>query len=165
MLDLKSGFFVCWNNFKFSKNDNRSAANLEEMEKNGPELGAVKKKQSTCNFYRFDPKASPEKNTSNPIVCEDLTTLEDYITDMIMYKEMMYFAFSTFYGNINVYKWMDISQGEKQFMHTFNSHSRAITSMRMVGNGSSNFVSTSLDGSVRMWCLDKLIELYCFEID
>ena len=29
----------------------------------------------------------------------------------------------------------------------------------------SNFVSASLDGSIRIWSLDKLIELYKFEID
>ena len=60
---------------------------------------------------------------------------------------------------------MDIKEGKKQFMHTFNSHNRAITSMRMVSGGHPTFVSTSLDGTVRLWCLDKLIELYCFEID
>ena len=82
-----------------------------------------------------------------------------------MYNEMQYFAFSTYYGNINVYKWIDFKYGKKQFMHTFNNHSRVITSMRMVSTGAPTFVSTSLDGSVRMWCLDRLIELYTFEID
>ena len=164
-LDLRQGYFVCWNNFKFGKNDKRSA-NIEDLDKNSGSVMATKKRKTNqCNFYEFKTTRSAQENTSNPAICEELTTLEDYITDMIIYSEMAYFVFSTFYGNINVYKWMDFKQSKKQFMHTFTSHSRAITSMRMKSFDSATFISTSLDGSIRIWDLDKLIELYCFEID
>ena len=81
---------------------------------------------------------------------------------------MHYFVIATNYGNINVYKW-DHRQGTKQFMHTFKGHSRAVTSLKLIQSNQasnfSNFVSASLDGSIRIWSLDKLIELYKFEID
>ena len=54
-------------------------------------------------------------------------------------------------------------------MHTFKGHSRAVTSLKLIQSNQasnfSNFVSASLDGSIRIWSLDKLIELYKFEID
>ena len=81
---------------------------------------------------------------------------------------MHYFVIATNYGNISVYKW-DHRQGTKQFMHTFKGHSRAVTSLKLIKSNQasnfSNFVSASLDGSIRIWSLDKLIELYKFEID
>ena len=47
-------------------------------------------------------------------------------------------------------------------MHTFKGHSRTVTSMRLIKDSYSSFVSASLDGSVRVWCLDKFIQLYTF---
>ena len=73
----------------------------------------VKKKQNQCNFYKFSTKKSALENTSSPVVCEDLTSMEDFITDLLVYNEMQYFVFSTFFGNINVYKWMDFKSGSK----------------------------------------------------
>ena len=58
-LDLKQGYFVCWNNFKFTKNDNRSFTNLEELEKGGNIAGGVKKKTNLCNFYEFKTSKTP----------------------------------------------------------------------------------------------------------
>ena len=48
---------------------------------------------------------------------------------------------------------------------TFKGHTRRVTDIRAVRSAVSNtFVSASLDGTVRIWCLDKLIELYAFDI-
>ena len=50
-------------------------------------------------------------------------------------------------------------------MHTFKGHSRTVTSMRPVRDTPSSFVSASLDGSLRIWCLDKFIQLYTFQTE
>ena len=50
-------------------------------------------------------------------------------------------------------------------MHTFKGHSRMVTSMRPVRDTPSSFVSASLDGSLRIWCLDKFIQLYSFQTE
>ena len=58
---------------------------------------------------------------------------------------------------------MNPVQGKR--IHTFKSHTRGITSIKKVTSTLSNtFVSASTDGTVRIWCLDKLIELYVFDI-
>ena len=46
----------------------------------------------------------------------------------------------------------------------FKGHSRKVTSLAPVEGKSTYFVSASLDGKVRIWCLEKMIELYCFDI-
>ena len=52
-----------------------------------------------------------------------------------------------------------------KFIHTFKGHTRRVTDIRAVRSAVSNtFVSASLDGTVRIWDLDKLIELYAFDI-
>ena len=50
-------------------------------------------------------------------------------------------------------------------MHTFKGHSRTVTSMKLIKDSYSSFVSASLDGSIRVWCLDKFIQLYTFQTD
>jgi len=55
-----------------------------------------------------------------------------------------------------------------KFIHTFKGHTRGVTSMVAVKGNSANgntYVSASLDGTVRVWCLDKLISLYVFDIN
>jgi WD40 repeat protein len=55
-----------------------------------------------------------------------------------------------------------------KFIHTFKGHTRGVTSMVAVRTRNAfgnTFVSASLDGTVRVWCLDKLISLYCFDIN
>ena len=37
--------------------------------------------------------------------------------------------------------------------------------MKLIKGSYSSFVSASLDGSVKVWCLDKLIQLYTFQTD
>ena len=74
---------------------------------------------------------------------------------------MHYFVVSTSLGDMLVFKW-DFKMVTKQLMHTFKGHSRTVTSMRLIKNSYSSFVSASLDGSVRVWCLDKFIQLYSF---
>ena len=74
---------------------------------------------------------------------------------------MHYFVISTIVGHMLVFKW-DFKMQNKQMMHTFKGHSRTVTSMKMIKESYSSFVSASLDGSIRVWCLDKFIQLYTF---
>ena len=37
--------------------------------------------------------------------------------------------------------------------------------MSLIKGSYSSFVSASLDGSVKVWCLDKLIQLYTFQTE
>ena len=39
-----------------------------------------------------------------------------------------------------------------------------MTSLAPIRNKSTYFVSASLDGKLRIWCIEKMIELYCFDI-
>lgn len=77
---------------------------------------------------------------------------------------MHYFVVSTALGHMLVFKW-DFKMATKQIMHTFKGHSRMVTQMKLIKDSYSSFVSASLDGSVRVWCLDKFIQLYSFQTD
>ena len=93
---------------------------------------------------------------------DDLASQEDQITDMLCFSSMNYFIVATHFGNLMVYKWDRANK--RRFVHTYKGHSKAVPSMKPIKNKSTNFVSASLDGTIRIWCLDKLIELYCFDI-
>jgi WD40 repeat protein len=62
-----------------------------------------------------------------------------------------------------VYKW-DFKQTKKQFMHTFKSHTKAITSLKRCHTNENYVVTASLDGTIKMWCLEKMIEIYSFNV-
>jgi WD40 repeat protein len=55
------------------------------------------------------------------------------------------------------------SEGTKS-IHVFKGHSRRVTSLMPIKEKGTYFVSASLDGKVRIWCIEKMIELYCFDI-
>jgi len=116
-----------------------------------------------CNFYEFDTKEKPERNTKPKVIFTDLVPNDQKITDILLYNSLHYFVIATHIGHLLVFKW-DPNQGTKQSMHTFKSHSRAVTSLKVIEKSESSFVSASMDGTIRIWCLDKLIELYCFDL-
>ena len=66
-------------------------------------------------------------------------------------------------GCIQVYKW-DRNTKQKQFMHSFKSHTKAIASLNTCLFNSTYIVTASLDGSIKIWCLEKMIEIYSFEV-
>lgn len=39
-----------------------------------------------------------------------------------------------------------------------------MTSLKPIDGKQTYFVSASLDGKLRIWCIEKMIELYCFDI-
>lgn len=49
-----------------------------------------------------------------------------------------------------------------QLMHTYKGHTRSVTSMKLIKSQQASFVSASLDGTIRIWCLDKFIQLHHF---
>ena len=49
-------------------------------------------------------------------------------------------------------------------LHIFKGHSRRVTSLERVKSKESYFISASLDGKLKIWCTEKMIELYCFDM-
>lgn len=89
-----------------------------------------------------------------------MTTYEDYITDILMSTEFKYFITSTFFGHIFVWK----ASSRRKLIHSFSGHTKSVTSLKQHPKQSTLFISTSNDCSIRIWCLDKFTELYCFEL-
>lgn len=55
------------------------------------------------------------------------------------------------------------SKGIKS-IHTFKGHSRRVTSLMPIKSKETYFVSASLDGKLKIWCIEKMLELYSFDI-
>jgi WD40 repeat protein len=51
------------------------------------------------------------------------------------------------------------------FVHEFKGHSKAITGMKHMASNESYLVTSSMDGSIKIWCLEKMIELYSFQVN
>jgi WD40 repeat protein len=109
-----------------------------------------------------------------------LTSKEDYITDLIISEEFKYFITSTVFGLIYVWK-MNVRttlfhtdnldeltryknmKTKRKLIHSYSGHTKKVTSLAPHPNNTM-FISASLDCTVRIWCLDKFIELYCFNL-
>jgi WD40 repeat protein len=94
---------------------------------------------------------------------EDSTDKDDFVTDIKLVNGLHYLVASTNMGCIHVFKW-DRKTRIKQFMHTFKSHTKAISSLNKVHANENYIVTASLDGSVKIWCLEKMIEIYSFDV-
>jgi WD40 repeat protein len=114
----------------------------------------------------------------------NLTSYEDYITDLIISEEFKYFITSTMFGQIYVWKLnirarlpdkdgkygdeVDVKLGKNlksksKLIHSYTGHTKKVTSL--VNHPINTiFISASLDNTVRIWCLDKFTELYCFNL-
>lgn len=108
-----------------------------------------------------------------------LTSKEDYITDLIISEEFKYFITSTLFGQIYVWKLnvrstfvsSDTNDESnkyknirtKKLIHSYTGHTKKVTSLANHTN-KTMFISASLDNTIRIWCLDKFIELYCFNL-
>jgi WD40 repeat protein len=49
-------------------------------------------------------------------------------------------------------------------MHSFKSHTKAISSLVPAHTNENYIVTSSLDGTIKIWCLEKMIEIYSFEV-
>jgi WD40 repeat protein len=136
------------------------------------------------NFYEVEFKliASPHKSSCPVLmtipcsVFEDLTSKEDFVTDILLFDRLHYIVLATNFGNIRIFKW-DRKKRTKNYIHTLKGHSRAISSLmpisarRKQSRGKASFVkeettfiSAGLDGLIRVWCLERLIELYNYQL-
>ena len=91
---------------------------------------------------------------------KNLTKYEDHITDVLLNMKYKYFITSTQQGNLFVWKY----QKEKELVHQFDGHLKAVTSLQNVKGQSSAFISASIDNSIRIHSLDNFQELYCFKL-
>lgn len=102
-----------------------------------------------------------DRNCSYVCHYDNLTGKDDFMTDIELLMNLPYLVISTNLGRILVYKW-ERKTKEKQFMHEFKNHSKPIMCLNPVKANPSYIVSASLDGSVKIFCLEEMIELYSF---
>lgn len=112
---------------------------------------------------------------------EELTSYEDYITDLIISDEFKYFITSTMFGQIYVwklnvvskislgmgdgdYKTFKSNKTKRKLIHSYTGHTKKVTCLVNHPTNKTIFISASLDNTVRIWCLDKFTELYCFNL-
>jgi len=72
-----------------------------------------------------------------------------------------YFYISTSKGHITVWKF----DSSKRQIHVFNGHFKSVTSMAPLKDSKDQFASSSLDGTLRIWSLDKFQQLYVLQLD
>jgi len=165
-LDIAQGFFCCWTDtstyfFKFKVNrkpeDNVDTPQVFEDIVTGQKVRIVAAVELAEDSENEEQDDAYLKNLQP-------RTDADTITDVLLYNQMHYFVVSTQMGQILVFKCDLDNQNEKpQLMHSFKGHTRAVTSMKLIKNSYSSFVSASLDGTICVWCLDKFILLYDFQ--
>ena len=114
------------------------------------------------------------KTTLDPI-CEytDLVRRDDCVSDILYIRKLQYLVVSSVKGRLSVYKW-ELKRNDdtriapevrsRQFMHTFEAHQKAITCLKPVVKNDSYVMSASLDGSIKIWDLDGMIEINTFEV-
>lgn len=49
-------------------------------------------------------------------------------------------------------------------MHSFKGHTKAITGFSLCHTNENYIVTASLDGSIKIFCLEKMIEIFSFEV-
>ena len=49
-------------------------------------------------------------------------------------------------------------------MHEFQAHTKGITTLNPCRFNDNYVVSSSLDGYIKLWCLEKMIEIYSFPV-
>ena len=167
-LDLEQGYFVCWSDtttYFFKYLASRSIADNVSNPVIFEDLAAGVKSHVVPEQDEMDDSSAEEDDDAYLRKIQPRQDA-DSITDILLYNPMHYFVISTALGHMLVFKWDFKAQHEKpQLMHTFKGHSRTVTSMKLINSSYSSFVSASLDGSIRVWCLDKFICLYTFQTD
>jgi hypothetical protein len=85
----KQGYFVAWN---------EESVNFYEFISK-PELGF----KSTCTVLMTIPCA----------IFTDMTTKEDFVTDVLVFNSLHYIVVATNFGNIKVFKWDEVKRTKK----------------------------------------------------
>lgn len=80
---------------------------------------------------------------------------EEKITDVMVAPKRQYFLAATSEGFIHVYKYKITRklEAQKHFMHTFERHNKAVTSISPYGDSKDLVLSISLDGHAKIWDL------------
>lgn len=111
--------------------------------------------EKTTFFYEFTKKQSPWCNVKPVSKFTDLKIIpDDFITEIVVFEQLKYFVLATNQGHIVIYKWDRKFPEQKQFMHEFKAHTKAITQMKHMNSNSSYLVTGSLDGNIKIWCLN-----------
>jgi len=100
---------------------------------------------------------SGEKAGKLMFVLKDLTAPGVEITDLHINMDYRYFYNSTSRGQICVWK----LDGSKKLIHSFAGHFKEVSCLQPLKNSPDQFLSASLDGTIRIWSLDKFQQLYC----
>jgi hypothetical protein len=109
-------------------------------------------------------KQQLEQSVLTPIcVFTDLTSTDDCITEIMLVGSMHYLVVGTHKGKLRVFKW-DRKTVQKQFMHEFQAHTKAIATLNPCRFNENYTASASLDGNIKLWCLEKMIEIYSFPV-
>jgi WD40 repeat protein len=67
------------------------------------------------------------------------------------------------YGDKDDFKSTKNTKSKRKLIHSYNGHTKKVTSL-CTHPINTMFISASLDNTVRIWCLDKFTELYCFNL-
>lgn len=116
-----------------------------------------------CYFYEFYAERPPHENCRPICDFTNLSGTDDFITDLLLLEHIHYLVLTTNSGRILVFKW-DRKSREKHFMHEFKSHTKPITCVNPMHHNQTYIVTAALDGTIKVWCLEKMIELYSFEV-
>eukprot|EP00347_Sterkiella_histriomuscorum_P023301 403335171 len=91
----------------------------------------------------------------------DLNGKDDYLNDILLFGESKTFIIGTHSGDLQAWKWQD----QKKLIHTFVGHLKIISSLVRHNKYKNLFISGSLDNTIRVWCLERLCEVYCFDLN
>ena len=85
-----------------------------------------------------------------------LTSYEDYITDVLVSIKFKYLVTATTSGQVILWK----LGNKKELIHTFESQRKLVSSLQEIPGLPSLFLAASNDCSIRLFDLEKCLELY-----
>ena len=171
------------NGLKVFVNDNLIVAWRKENASDAEETHAsrvsrIRPSKDQIMFYALDDQP-PYQQGEVWARCYDPTIKDDFITDLLIFKEHKFFITAHNIGDIHLRELVelrnienssqDLNQADSgptpsKSVHVFKGHSQTVTSLAPIQSRPTHFVSASTDGKVRIWDFDRLIELYCFDI-
>ena len=95
---------------------------------------------------------------------EEPTGPDEQVLDVCIFEKLKYFSAGTSEGRIQVFKFVQFGKTEtpQRLVHTFTGHLRGVTSVCQFKKSDSLLLSASLDGMVRLWCLNTFTHHYTF---
>ena len=87
--------------------------------------------EESVNFYEYQAKSPAVLSTIPVVVYSDLTSKEDFVTDVLINSLLKYILVASNYGNIRVFKW-NPKEKTKKIIATLKGHTRSITSLMII---------------------------------